>query len=756
MKKTNITLSIALAAVFSSSMAFAEAEVTGKIVHESAKFTTAGTTIGAAAAHGKDAFKQETSARIFIDGDASDNATFHVELQGFKDGKATTNYDSNESYTQRDAIREAYVDTEMNDWSIRAGKQQVVWGTADGMKLLDAINPTDYSEMAQNQMEDSRIPVWMINADKELEDGTNLQIVLSEQKANFIAGMNASGDQGHAFIMKGVDTITGKRNGFLNVTPALAAVAQTFNGAATGQGGTGGFQQMPTSMVNIANFGTWNGSSSSLIPFTGFTVDGFAGNNVATTGGFDNQTISGQMLGAGQTGAGTNNGTTTTNGLAYDGDNATDGANLLFGMAEGGLYQGDTNGNGGATNLVNGQWVGANPDGTWDISNPTAAFEYMPNATFSTFNTFANATSSYVVDSNAQDGINFGFRTKNSTVDGVNYSFNVLRHADANPYIDLSWHDKTTGEKLTTVLMQGGDPASGYPLGGTPVERANVVTDLVSYGDCVAAGGCTAQPAEMQPYMYGNSVNATTVLVKNAENEYYAAQDPTGGAGSWAGADNAPVLRFTERSNDITSIGGSFDTTIETAELGGVVIRGEAMLNIDEMTPVVNRTLLAIGDLTGALTMKKGKTFRYVIGADITALTNMMVSAQLIQIRNLDYVDTSCAGTTQMGNAYDCSEYTADMPTMHLSNGLNKAEENKEFYSLFFSKPFGASGEHRWNNIFMFEENGGKWNRLDAEFSIDDDTQATVEYNKYWGDANTQFGQLEKSSNIQVGVKYSF
>jgi len=282
------------------------------------------------------------------------------------------------------------------------------------------------------------------------------------------------------------------------------------------------------------------------------------------------------------------------------------------------------------------------------------------------------------------------------------------------------------------------------------------VTDLVSYGDCVAAGGCTAQPAEMQPYMYGNSVNATTVLVKNAENEYYAAQDPTGGAGSWAGADNAPVLRFTERSNDITSIGGSFDTTIETAELGGVVIRGEAMLNIDEMTPVVNRTLLAIGDLTGALTMKKGKTFRYVIGADITALTNMMVSAQLIQIRNLDYVDTSCAGTTQMGNAYDCSEYTADMPTMHLSNGLNKAEENKEFYSLFFSKPFGASGEHRWNNIFMFEENGGKWNRLDAEFSIDDDTQATVEYNKYWGDANTQFGQLEKSSNIQVGVKYSF
>ena len=56
----------------------------------------------------------------------------------------------------------------------------------------------------------------------------------------------------------------------------------------------------------------------------------------------------------------------------------------------------------------------------------------------------------------------------------------------------------------------------------------------------------------------------------------------------------------------------------------------------------------------------------------------------------------------------------------------------------------------------MFEENGGMWNRLDAEFSVDDDTQATIEWNNYFGDENTQFGQLDKSSNIQVGVKYSF
>jgi|GEM_PF-6268773 len=39
------------------------------------------------------------------------------------------------------------------------------------------------------------------------------------------------------------------------------------------------------------------------------------------------------------------------------------------------------------------------------------------------------------------------------------------------------------------------------------------------------------------------------------------------------------------------------------------------------------------------------------------------------------------------------------MPTLHLSNGLQKAQKNKEFVSLFFSKPFGEEQQGRWNNI---------------------------------------------------------
>ena len=114
MKKQKITLSLALAAVFSSSVAFGETEVSAKIVHESAAFTEAGIGIGAATkatqtadSHGNDIFKVATHAKVFIDGDVTDSATYHVELNAFADlgDGAVGDNDSIESYTQRDLLR---------------------------------------------------------------------------------------------------------------------------------------------------------------------------------------------------------------------------------------------------------------------------------------------------------------------------------------------------------------------------------------------------------------------------------------------------------------------------------------------------------------------------------------------------------------------------------------------------------------------------------------------------------------------------
>ncbi|MDB3893595.1 RNA polymerase-associated protein rapA [Candidatus Thioglobus sp.] len=667
MKKQNLILSAALVAVFSASTAFAEAEVTGKIVHESAKFTTSGIGIGAATtsiqtadSHGKDVMKTETSARIYIDGEADtlqEGATYHVELNLMRDSKGLGDYDSNESYTQRDALREAYVDAETNGYSIRAGKQQVVWGTADGMKLLDAINPTDYSEMAQNQMEDSRIPVWMVNAETDAADGGNWQFIVSESKSSRFAGMgkdyavgtiHSNPTQGHAFTMKGVDTITGEVNGMLNVVPAMGAVAKTFDTL---------------------------GNASVM---TSASVDSFMLSDTGQAAAFRSICHGGTM----QPGSGDNTTPSCLNAVVNNLALET-GAN--FG----------TN-NAYAQNLLSDTTAAGSDDVTqWNAgkANPTQAFHYMPDATFATFDQFVSATSLYKVDHDSTPTLSA--RYKNATADGVNYSMNLIHGNDTNPYIDTYW----TKSGTNTVLVE------------TAQNNGTYTTN--NLGDGQQVGGD-----------YGT-----------------------------AGATHG-VFNMVEKLNKITQLGGSFDTAIETTSLGPVVLRGEALYQKDVMSPVVTRKAtnnedLNHGFLVKGLKMEKGDRFKFVLGADITMLTNMLVSAQIIQDRNLDYVDVGNSSATDW-------KYTADMATMHLTNNLNKAEENKEFYSLFFSKPFGASGEHRWNNITMYEENGGKWNRLDAEFSIDDDTQATVEYNKYWGNENTQFGQLEKSSNIQVGVKYSF
>jgi len=701
--KNNIRLAILSTLV--SSVALAEPEVSGKITHESASYTSSGTTIGAASSHGKDNFKSETNARIYVDGALEDEvgSTYHVELQGFHDGEAINNYDSNEEYTQRDALREAYIDTTYGDWAIRAGKQQTVWGTADGMKLLDAINPTDYSELAQNQMEDSRIPVWMINAEKTNEDGSNFQFIVSESRSNYIPGFSsiadnssrdvtvtrgsglfgarqsalskttAAVDRGQPFIMKGVDAISGYSEGILNIVPELGEVATTFAGLGA---------------AFTATYGA------------GFHLENW---NYATVEEFVNNTGGGASFG-GACGDYYDRGTTTAISTGAGGyclqeiayDTNQDATNLLSGMSK-------TSGAAG-----------------YDSTNPDTTFEYMPDATFKTFATFASAKTKYIRKGPDSDA-NVGLRYKNTTPSGVNYSLNYLRGADANPHVELEWQN-ASGQKLTPSesidSTGGGSGATGY--------RSIVLTDPDGNTNYGSIGG--------------SLTNGTYTLT------------------------NPVTLALKEKNATIDQIGGSFDMSLETEEFGPVVIRGEALYQKGVMTPIVDKAKMSIGNITEAFTFQKGDRFKYVIGADVTALTNMMVSFQFIQDKNLDYVDTTTTLTngkkSASNTAYDTdvtgARYTADLSTMTLANGYQKAEKDKNFYSFFLSKPFGESGQHRWNNIFIYEENGGKWNRLDAEYTIDDNTVATAEFNKYWGNENTQFGQFKNSSNVQLGLKYSF
>jgi hypothetical protein len=352
-----------------------------------------------------------------------------------------------------------------------------------------------------------------------------------------------------------------------------------------------------------------------------------------------------------------------------------------------------------------------------------SVFEYMDRTSFTTFDAFVNAKSEFVQDMPSDLDANLAFRYNNTTKDGLNYSAIYSYNYDTNPVLKMTWRDKNGNEVQT-----------------------------VRNGTFATIGTGTVSTADDKVY--------TTYLTISGIG---------GGASETAGSDtNVATLRITETMERAHNIGGAVDYALETEKFGPIVLRAEGLYQKDVYSPIVDRGALSIGDLTKAMYMQKGDKLRYALGADFTVDTDMMVSGQFIQERNLDYVDKnidwdgSACDTTRTGYyndakyAENCGVYTADFASMSMSNGFKKAKKNKEFYSLYLSKPFGASKEHRWNNIFMYEEDGGKWNRLDAEYSIDDNTQLTAEYNKYWGNEDTQFGQLAKASNVQLGVKVSF
>ena len=51
----------------------------------------------------------------------------------------------------------------LNQLGIRLGRQQIVWGRTDLFRVLDVINPVDFSRNnIYDELEDIRIPLWML------------------------------------------------------------------------------------------------------------------------------------------------------------------------------------------------------------------------------------------------------------------------------------------------------------------------------------------------------------------------------------------------------------------------------------------------------------------------------------------------------------------------------------------------------------------------------------------------------------------
>ena len=788
------TLLAAAVAIVISPSAQAEFELTGYLKNETSLYRKDGPITGEpeGSIHSAgDLLKSEFTAKGFINGDISDNASLHAEINLIYDTEGVNNdLKGHNDYTQHDYLRELYVDTSLGGWDFRIGKQQVVWGTADGIKLLDIINPTDFRELVQNSFEESRIPLWMINTETNVGENGNFQFLISEAQPNFILGLGPNGgdDAGAPFIFKGVDTITGGVNGFLNIARDMGKTSGVFQ-TLLGMGGLTSLNQGPMALTTVSGFTSLGSADNPTFSDVGNLLTGPGG---AGPGGLTifpgpvtdptNQALLSAVflpfMNKLQTGnvvldqAANSSGDLINNFAAYMGqlqgafangvgidfdedgtedlDNATIGAALqalgaqmTLNVAQGlgvaipnpanladpanqqALGELATKLNVDPTDqaafnaaiqtaaidgLKNSFFSNSTTnqfDGEISTDNPTSAFDYMGNTTFATFDAFIGMRTVYRrnYDTNALSNGNLAFRFKNSTAGGTNYSLNYAYHFDNNPYVELHWEDKN-GDELTVNKQTTSLDALGQPR-----------------EDATGASNGNPNP---------EAAKVTTLYMTDKDGNVFSSQN---------GA-NPATLVFEEKLNRISTIGASFDTAIDSASVP-VVIRGEFSYDVGAKQPVIDRNELSIGNLTGALKMEDADMFKYVLGVDVTVLTNLMVSTQLIQFFNLDYIDSN-------------NRYTADFSTMHLTNGLNKGDEVETFVSLFLSKPFGSSQEHRWNNILIAENGGGYWDRLDLEYSFSDFLIGTAEFNSYFGDENTQFGQFKNSSNLQLGLKYLF
>lgn len=88
---------------------------------------------------------------------------------------------SPEFNSRQDWLRELYAKktfklTDGNDLFVKVGRQQVVWGRTDLFRVLDQINPVDYSRNnIYDELSDIRIPMWIAQAEYRMGASESMQ-----------------------------------------------------------------------------------------------------------------------------------------------------------------------------------------------------------------------------------------------------------------------------------------------------------------------------------------------------------------------------------------------------------------------------------------------------------------------------------------------------------------------------------------------------------------------------------------------------
>ncbi|MEW6442726.1 MAG: DUF1302 family protein [bacterium] len=115
--------------------------------------------------------------RVYARGRAEYDASFDIKgVEDFPDGVVDDQRDDID-------IRELFVDLRQGPLFLRIGKQQVVWGESDGLRLADIINPLDLSwHYLLESWEDIRIGLWMVRGIYSLTPNLDVELVWNPAK----------------------------------------------------------------------------------------------------------------------------------------------------------------------------------------------------------------------------------------------------------------------------------------------------------------------------------------------------------------------------------------------------------------------------------------------------------------------------------------------------------------------------------------------------------------------------------------------